>query len=215
MASTVIYKGSTLTTVNNQTRTLLTSGKYMEDDVTIIDVSSGACEDIIQDPDGFLILDPDCLPNGTLTQDQDGFLVFSTYDICGQRVEYEEGTIVPSEDSQNLTITFSNAHTSAPIYATIADITQSAFSNSSYVVCGTQNWDEMFDGPIGSQYGHTVRKYTSDQGTVTTSTSNITTAVNLNSYISNEFYKPNGTSSGSYWRAGRTYKWIAVWKPTT
>lgn len=40
MASTVYYKGGVLTTVNNQTRTLLTSGKYMEDDVSIVDVTA-------------------------------------------------------------------------------------------------------------------------------------------------------------------------------
>lgn len=41
MSTTVTYKGSTLTTVDNQTRTLLTSGKYMEDDLTLVDVSGG------------------------------------------------------------------------------------------------------------------------------------------------------------------------------
>ena len=39
MSTTVTYKGSTLTTVNNQTRTLKTAGKYLEDDVTLVDVS--------------------------------------------------------------------------------------------------------------------------------------------------------------------------------
>ena len=39
MSTTVTYKGSTLTTVNNATKTLKTSGKYMEDDVTITDVT--------------------------------------------------------------------------------------------------------------------------------------------------------------------------------
>ena len=41
MSSTVTYKGNTLTTVDNATKTLLTAGKYMEDDVTITDVSGG------------------------------------------------------------------------------------------------------------------------------------------------------------------------------
>lgn len=40
MATTVTYKGETLTTATNQTKTLLTQGKYMEDDVTITDTSS-------------------------------------------------------------------------------------------------------------------------------------------------------------------------------
>lgn len=41
MSTTVTYKGSTLTTVNNQTRTLKTAGKYMEGDVILTDVTSG------------------------------------------------------------------------------------------------------------------------------------------------------------------------------
>lgn len=41
MSTTVTYKGQTLTTAENQTRVLKTSGKYMEDDVTIVDVTSG------------------------------------------------------------------------------------------------------------------------------------------------------------------------------
>ena len=40
MSTTVTYKGSTLTTATNQTRTLLTAGKYLEDDVTITDVTA-------------------------------------------------------------------------------------------------------------------------------------------------------------------------------
>lgn len=41
MSATVTYKGNTLTTVNNQTRTLETAGTYLEDDITIVDVTGG------------------------------------------------------------------------------------------------------------------------------------------------------------------------------
>lgn len=41
MSSTVKYKGNTLMTVTNQIRKLLTAGKYLEDDITIEDVTSG------------------------------------------------------------------------------------------------------------------------------------------------------------------------------
>lgn len=44
MSTIVTYKGSTLTTAENQTRVLRTAGKYMEDDVTIVD-SGGTYED--------------------------------------------------------------------------------------------------------------------------------------------------------------------------
>lgn len=41
MSTTVTYKGSTLTTVNNQTRVLNTAGKWLEGDITLVDVTSG------------------------------------------------------------------------------------------------------------------------------------------------------------------------------
>lgn len=41
MSSTVKYKGNALMTVTNQTRKLLTAGKYLEDDITIEDATSG------------------------------------------------------------------------------------------------------------------------------------------------------------------------------
>ena len=41
MSTTVEYKGNVLTTVNNETRTLLTSGKYLEGNLTLTDVTSG------------------------------------------------------------------------------------------------------------------------------------------------------------------------------
>lgn len=41
MSTTVTYKGNTLTTANNQTRVLKTAGKYLEDDLTLVDVTGG------------------------------------------------------------------------------------------------------------------------------------------------------------------------------
>ena len=63
MSTTVTYKGDTLTTVNNQTRTLNTSGKYLEDDITLVDVTT--------------------TPTGTLSINENG-----TYDVAayGQAV---------------------------------------------------------------------------------------------------------------------------------
>ena len=40
MSATVTYKGETLTTATNQTRTLETAGTYLEDDITLVDVST-------------------------------------------------------------------------------------------------------------------------------------------------------------------------------
>ena len=39
MSTTVTYKGNTIATVENNTKTLLTAGKYCEDDITLVDAS--------------------------------------------------------------------------------------------------------------------------------------------------------------------------------
>ena len=41
MSTTVTYKGNTLTTVENATKTLTTAGKYLEDNITLTDATSG------------------------------------------------------------------------------------------------------------------------------------------------------------------------------
>ena len=46
MATTVTYKGQTLATVENQTKTLQTKGTWCEDDFTLTDVSGGGGGDI-------------------------------------------------------------------------------------------------------------------------------------------------------------------------
>ena len=46
MSTTVSYKGSTIATVDNNIKTLLTSGKWMEDDLILTDVSGGANTDL-------------------------------------------------------------------------------------------------------------------------------------------------------------------------
>lgn len=62
MSTTVTYKGATLTTAENQTRTLKTSGKYLEDDITIVDVTSGGGGDFksgIYAKNGYIYISPD------------------------------------------------------------------------------------------------------------------------------------------------------------
>ena len=46
MATTVTYKGATLTTVDNQTKVLETAGTWVEDDFTLVDVSGGGTDNL-------------------------------------------------------------------------------------------------------------------------------------------------------------------------
>lgn len=48
MSTTVTYEGSTIATVNNNTKTLQTAGKYLTDDITLVDVSQGGSAWLIE-----------------------------------------------------------------------------------------------------------------------------------------------------------------------
>lgn len=48
MSTTVTYKGQTLTTVNNQTRTLETAGTFLEDDLTLTDVTAAGATNVVE-----------------------------------------------------------------------------------------------------------------------------------------------------------------------
>ncbi len=65
MSTTVTYKGDTLTTVNNATKTLKTAGKYMEGDVILIDVTE---EYIDGDNLGYGIVISDPLVNTSIVE---------------------------------------------------------------------------------------------------------------------------------------------------
>lgn len=67
MSTTITYKGSTLTTVDNETKKLNTAGTWLEDDITITDVTpdaSSATVDIqlYQDENGYIVLGDSVIP---------------------------------------------------------------------------------------------------------------------------------------------------------
>ena len=102
MATTVTYKGSVLTTLTNQTKVLNTSGKYMEDDVTIEDVSSGGAAVVVSEettPDGGIIkyitaidLSNDTVSSATLLSG------YTAHDFQGNPIvgTYSGGGITPT-----------------------------------------------------------------------------------------------------------------------
>lgn len=172
---------------------------------------------------------------GTVTQDQDGYLVLS--DQGGDTptpsggLEYEMGTFTPSEDVVTYIIAFTNTHTSAPFYYMISDATgtYSDTTNSSYwlVYC---NHHQLFGAAIyeSANIIHYGEMRTTNRSGGATSFTNGTVSI-TNPYtddkatsISDSRYwatetsiKAYTNSSSRYWRTGITYKWIAVWAPTS
>lgn len=166
---------------------------------------------------------------GSVTQDQDGFIILppdggGSPSVSG--LEYEEGTWTPSEDLQSTWITFSNAHTVAPFYYMIMDVTATynSTSNSNGGIV-YYNWGQAFGEPLhtsstGVRYG-IARKFLPSGSSSTSNisyphTNNTDNSVNYPRYWAKETgINADSYADGYYWRTGRTYKWIAVWTPTT
>lgn len=147
----------------------------------------------------------------------------------GGGLEYESGTWTPSEDVEKDTISFINTHSVAPYYFMIADTTGTydSTTNSVYYVA-YDNFHQAFGVPQDISngtyiYGHVYRRWKnsatgSTGGTITLNTPYTDSSASLNS--SSRFWATETSiraysANGQYFRAGRTYKWIAVWAPTS
>ena len=82
MSTTVSYKGQTLTTVSNDTKTLLTEGKYLEDDLTLVDVSGG----------GSTLITKNISANGTYNASSDSADGYSQVNVAVPASAVDTGT---------------------------------------------------------------------------------------------------------------------------
>lgn len=158
---------------------------------------------------------------------------FATYiaQITGgsSNITIETGTFSPSEDIARPTINYNNSHDKVPVFLSIIDVTDEATAENS---CMGMNWVDTYqlfgDGYIynsstlAKRYGTVQYIY---RGTSATSINTGTAHISYNSdntgsggsgyaryWVSNNSFSPYTSSSTRYWRAGRTYKWFAIWK---
>lgn len=143
----------------------------------------------------------------------------------GGGLTYETGTYTPSEDIARPTINFTNSHTDTPILVMFADATGTdhTVTNSNYA-CIIANINGFTGGGVPSsatsnrRYGVASYVYRSSsspsQGASgITSLTSSSSGSGLKYWVTNTGFIPSSASTSRYWRTGRTYKWIAVWKP--
>lgn len=158
-----------------------------------------------------------------------GVLTQGTSSGGGGGLVYERGSFKPSEDIARPTISFANTHTSLPIFIDMYDTSPESTSTTNSNVYFTYTDSLYLTGGIGfprtasnRYYGHVLAGYRSSSGvsgytsqfaypsTNTTDTSSPYPRY----FVSLTNFRPSmGTTR--YWRAGRTYEWIAVWAPTS
>lgn len=151
MSATVTYKGETLTTATNQTRVLETEGTYLEDDITITDVTGAA-------PSGTKNIS--ITANGTTTEDVTSYATASIT------------TAVPASavDSGTKSISISSNGTTTHDVVGYASASITASVPNSY--SASDEGKVVSSGALVSQTAHAdVTPTTSDQ-TIDTTTNN-------------------------------------------
>lgn len=168
--------------------------------------------------------------NGTYDVTNLAQLIVNVAGGGGSGLEYETGTWTPSSDIARGEISFANSHTEAPVLIYLCDVTgtKHSASNSNYVFMYADPFKLWGNGyPYSSSGFRYANAWYCYRGTSTSSigaggmlitnksSSSDASSTAYPRYWATEskFYPyTNGTSR--YWRAGRTFKWIAVWNPT-
>ncbi len=145
----------------------------------------------------------------------------------GGGLEYETGTFEPSTDVNCPTIPFAKTHTRPPALIVMADIiTETVPESDSVLFWDYEDGYQLFGSKtVGSSstfvYGRTHTQYRSGTSTgnsrsmmqypyTDTARENQTSCTR---YVARESaFRPYPSSTTRYWRSGRTYKWIAIWK---
>lgn len=166
--------------------------------------------------------------NGTYDVTNLAQLIVNVAGGGGSGLEYETGTYTPDADIARPQILWSNTHSEAPVFVYMCDVTgtASATKNSNHVFMYADPYKLWGKGyPYASAYRYANAWYCyratstssiSAAGFLIANSSDSTSSANTTYpryWASPTDFHPYSNSDSRYWRAGRTYKWIAVWKP--
>lgn len=146
----------------------------------------------------------------------------------GGGLEYETGAWTPTVDTGQGQIYFAKTHTNLPCLIALSDTSEDSTSVSSSVMAWTYYeaytmWGAaMPQSPTVLKYGVVEWVYTSgsssSQGNVILNyppTSGSSSRLYPRYWVDEAWFKPYAYNTNNKFRAGRTYKWIAIWAPSS
>lgn len=167
--------------------------------------------------------------NGTYDVTNLAQLIVNVAGGGGSGLEYEQGTYTPTADAARPTISFSKTHTATPFLVAMVDTSSASgitsSSNTSFVFFDMYrlNGSGYPYSTSATRYALAMYTYRSSSNSTLSSTqvqyNSDNTSSTSSSYsrywVTASGFMPYSNSSTRYWRANRSYKWIAVWKPTS
>lgn len=216
---------------------LVSGTKSITENGTGIDVTNYASVDVdVPTGSSATLITKSITANGTYNASSDFADGYSSVTVNvsggGGGLEYEAGTWTPTSATGRPTIYFSNTHTVPPAIIKFLDAGDSwpgtAQTNVTFVFT---DWyrlngygihtsetattyatvNTIYHGSNASSIANGVAHATSANSDSTSDTS--TTCSRY--YAKPDCFMPYSGSSTRYWQTTRTYKWIAIWVPTT
>lgn len=174
---------------------------------------------------------PEHIMSGLIGHLADGRQVTGTGQGGSSGLEFETGTYEPSADTSGEKILFANSHSEAPAFIMMVDATGTADTTSNtnmqfvwhdyYKLYGTGiPWSSSAYRYATAFYAYRATNTGNlTQGAVncpyTSDNKSPAGSINYPRFWTDELgFTPNSASTSRYWRAGRTYKWYAIWKQT-
>ena len=167
--------------------------------------------------------------NGTYNASSDNADGYSSVTVNvsggGGGVEYESGTWTPSQDIAQPTISFQNTHATLPYAVSIVDAESDVAGANSVIAWEIVNFHAAYgsESPRVStssqrfgivRYDYKTSSSTSNGGSNVSALTG-TTASSMSYWIANSGFMPYTGSTTRYFRSNRTYKWLAVWAPSS
>ena len=139
----------------------------------------------------------------------------------GGGLESEEGLYAPTSNSKEPTISFTNQHQTAPSIIVMSDATgdgsivTSAYYEFAFIAEGLLFGERLpfsagtlKEGSVFGWYVVASGTFLKNYGLNILATSDVPSYA---PYVWNTGFAPHGAGSTIYWKAGRTYKWLALW----
>ncbi len=169
--------------------------------------------------------------NGTYSASSDSADGYSSVTVnVPSGLAYESGTYTPSADTAGEKILFTNSHSEAPAFIMMVDATGTADTTADtnmqfvfydyYKLYGTgMPWSSSAMRYASAYYAYRASNTSalSVGGVHCSANSDNAGSGGINYprfWVDELGFTPNSASTSRYWRAGRTYKWYAIWRNT-
>lgn len=183
MSTTVTYKGNTIATVNNATKTLKTAGKYMEDDVTLVDTSQNQAITITDELDA----------NGGTIRHINGIVVAGTKTIT----ENGTGIDVTAYSAVDVAVPTSGGTYQAKTNISPSTSSQTITPDSGYDALSSVQINAMPSLTLPTSASSSATSGYTSKATISRSTSDQYINIGTGYNAAGAYYKVNAVANGS------------------